>query len=385
MKKIFFVTGGTGFVGSNLVKKLHEENRKALFFLLSRDKKDVLAEDRVNKLFPSAYTMKGNICLPNLGLSLKDIRLLSKLSCDYEIELWHAAGNISFDEASSDETFSVNFGGAKNVVEFCKKFGIKRIHYVSTAYVAGDRKKLGGDKQIAYEKEDWINQKLRNSYEESKLRAEVYLKEKGKELNLKVTCYRISVAVGRYENGFANNFSGYYNFCKFIVLRDRMQNGFKISRPIEMWVPKNATVNIACIDWMIDLMVKISERNESVGEVFHISNPDPPQSSWLMEKSLKILGEMGICVDGIKIFTYDSSKKHIIKTPESPFERTISYYQNYAESELRFDNANVLKVLGCMPKHPKINEKFIKRLLNFALSRNFGRPVKKVLSKRLLV
>ena len=32
MKKIFFVTGATGFVGSNLVQKLYVENRKALFF-----------------------------------------------------------------------------------------------------------------------------------------------------------------------------------------------------------------------------------------------------------------------------------------------------------------------------------------------------------------
>ena len=328
--------------------------------------------------------MKGDVCLcPNLGLSLKDIRLLSKLSSDYEIELWHAAGNISFDEASSDETFSVNFDGTKNVVEFCKKIGIKRIHYVSTAYIAGNRQKLGNDKQIAYEKEDWINQKLRNPYEESKLRAEVYIKKKREELDLKVTCYRISVAVGRYEDGFANNFSGYYNFCKFIVLRDRMQNGFKALKPIEMWVPKNATVNIACIDWMVDLMVKISEKNEGVGEVFHISNPDPPQSSWLMEKSLKVLGDLGICVDGIKIFTHDRLKKDIIKTPENPIERTFSYYQDYAESELRFDNANVKKVLGYMPKHPKIDENFIERLLSFALSRNFGRPVKKILSKKL--
>ena len=97
--------------------------------------------------------MKGDVCLwPNLGLSLKDIRLLSKLSNDYEIELWHAAGNISFDEASSDETFSVNFDGTKNVVEFCKKIGIKRIHYISTAYVAGDRQKLAMTSKLLIKK-----------------------------------------------------------------------------------------------------------------------------------------------------------------------------------------------------------------------------------------
>ena len=74
-----------------------------LYFFTFKRQKGVSAEDRVNRLFPSAYTMKGDVCLcPNLGLSLKDIRLLSKLSSDYEIELWHAAGNISFDEASSE-------------------------------------------------------------------------------------------------------------------------------------------------------------------------------------------------------------------------------------------------------------------------------------------
>ena len=97
-----------------------------------------------------------------------------------------------------------------------------------------------------------------------------------------------------------------------------MQNGFKAVKEIEMWVPKKATVNIACIDWMVDLMVKISEKNESAGEVFHISNPDPPQSSWLMEKSLKVLGKLGICVDGIKIFTYDRLKKTLLKLQKAP-------------------------------------------------------------------
>ena len=85
-----------------------------------------------------------------------------------------------------------------------------------------------------------------------------------------------------------------------------------------MWVPKNATVNIACIDWMVDLMIKISEKNESVGEVFHISNPDPPQSSWLMEKSLKVLSDFGICVDGIKIFTYEHLKNALLKFQKAP-------------------------------------------------------------------
>ena len=386
MKKIFFVTGATGFVGSNLVRKLREDNGEALFFLLARDKKGASAEDRVNKLFPGAYTIKGDVCLgSNLGISSKDISLLNNLLDDHEFELWHAAGEISFDEASFDETFLVNFYGTKNVVEFCKKIGIKRIHYVSTAYVAGDRQELDENRQIAYEKEDFVGQKLRNPYEESKLKAEIYLKKEGEKLGLNVTCYRISVAVGRYENGSANNFSGYYNFCKIIVLNDHMQNGFKAFKPVEMWVPEDATVNIACVDWMVDLMVKISKKNESSGEVFHISNPDPPRASWLMEKSLKVLGKFGIYVDGIKIFTYKHLKKRIIKIPESPLERMILYYQDYAKSQLRFDNTNVQKILGCLPKHPQIDEKLIERLLGFALSRNFGRPVKKILSEKLSV
>ena len=251
--------------------------------------------------------------------------------------------------------------------------------------MAGDRRNLNKNKWIAYEREDWVSQKLRNPYEESKLRAEIYLREKGKEFGLEFTCYRISVAVGRYENGFANNFSGYYNFCKFITLRDRMQNGFREVKPIEMRVPKNATVNICCVDWMATLIAEISKKKESVGKVFHISNPDPPKSSWLMIKSLDVLSGLGIRVDGIKIFTYDDSLKKLAKAPESPIEMTFSYYQDYAESEIIFDNTNVRAVLGYMPKHPKIDERLIKRLLKFAVSKNFGRPLREIHSKRLLV
>ena len=90
----------------------------------------------------------------------------------------------------------------------------------------GIGKNWAATSRLLMKKEGWVNQKLRNPYEESKLKAEVYLKKKRKELGLKITYYRISVAVGRYEDGFANNFSGYYNFCKFMVLRDRIAKRF---------------------------------------------------------------------------------------------------------------------------------------------------------------
>ena len=65
-----------------------------------------------------------------------------------------------------------------------------------------------------------------------------------------------------------------------------MQNGFKALKPIEMWVPKNATVNIACIDWMVDSIVKISEKMKVLAKSF-IYQILIPQSSWLMEKKPK--------------------------------------------------------------------------------------------------
>lgn len=373
--KALFITGVTGFIGSNLAERLEKETNDKIF-VLAKSKGGLSAKERITKLLPDfgGEVVDGDICLGNdFGMSDYDKAMLA----GFEIEVWHVAGNVSFDTAKSDEVFRVNFDGTKNVLGFIKKMGIKRLHYISTAYVAGDRRGLGGVKEkIAFEDEDFVGQKFHNSYEESKLQAEILVKSTSSLFNIDTTVYRISVAVGDSITGKTSTFSGYYAYMrKLKSLKDRMERSGKTNGldGISVKIPSSAIVNVACVDYMVDIILAIAKNNKSIGGVFHVVNPNPPASIFLIKSGLKILG-----VKNIKIINDDSS---VFNTGSEKLERKIanlmSCYHHYARSDLVFDNSNVRSVVGVLPTHPVINEKLVKKLLDYAIKHNFGKSIKK--------
>lgn len=372
--KALFITGVTGFIGSNLAERLEKETNDKIF-VLARNKGGLSAKERITKLLPDfgGEVVDGDICLgDDFGMSDYDKAMLA----GFEIEVWHVAGNVSFDTAKSGEVFRVNFDGTKNVLGFIRKMGIKRLHYISTAYVAGDRRGLGGIKEkIAFENEDFVGQKFHNSYEESKLQAEILVKSNSSLFNIDTTVYRISVAVGDSITGKTSTFSGYYAYMrKLKSLKDKMERSGKNGLDgISVKIPSSAIVNIACVDYMVDTILAIAKNNKSIGGVFHVVNPNPPASIFLIKSGLKILG-----VKNIKIINDDSS---VFNTGSEKLERKIanlmSCYHHYARSDLVFDNSNVRSVVGILPTHPVINEKLIKKLLDYAIKHNFGKSIKK--------
>lgn len=376
--KALFITGVTGFIGSNLAERLEKETNDKIF-VLARNKGGLSAKERITKLLPDfgGEVVDGDICLgDDFGMSDYDKAMLA----GFEIEVWHVAGNVSFDTAKSDEVFRVNFDGTKNVLGFIRKMGIKRLHYISTAYVAGDRRGLGGVKEkIAFENEDFVGQKFHNSYEESKFRAEIMVKATSSLFNIDTTVYRISVAVGDSITGKTSTFSGYYAYMhKLKLLKDRMERSGRANGldGISVKIPSSAIVNIACVDYMVDIILAIAKNNKSIGGVFHVVNPNPPSADALFVKNLETLG-----IKGINIIYSDniSGGQFISKLPlkiEKKINQAMFCYQDYTQCRLSFDNRNVCKILGGISSHPIFDEKLIQKLLNYAIKHSFGRMEK---------
>lgn len=373
--KALFITGVTGFIGSNLAERLEEETGDKIF-VLARSKGELSAKERVKKALPdfSGEVMEGDVCLgEDFGMSDHNKIMLSK----FDLEVWHIAGNVSFDTSKSDEVFRDNFGGTKNVLGFIRKMGVKRVHYISTAYVAGDRRGLGGIKEkIAFENEDFIGQKFHNAYEESKLKAEILVKNTSSLLNLETTIYRISVAVGNSLTGKTSTFSGYYAYMyKLKLLKDRLEKSGKANSldGISVKIPSSAIVNIACVDYMVDTIIALAKNNKSVGGVFHVVNPNPPYAGVLFKKNLEILG-----IKSVNIIYSDniSGGQFVSELPlkvEKKINQAMFCYQDYTQCRLLFDNRNVRKVLGGVFPHPIFNEKLIQKLLNYAIKHDFGK------------
>ncbi|XP_071876916.1 putative fatty acyl-CoA reductase CG5065 [Bombus fervidus] len=141
------VTGATGFVGIGLLEKLMRVcPRIAAICILIRPKTNETIEQRFKKimddpiydgikaknpsLFSRVYPVKGDVSLPNLGLSQEDRNLLlEKINI-----VFHAAATVRFNEPLH-VAVNVNTSGTARVVELWNelKHPVSFVH-VSTAY-----------------------------------------------------------------------------------------------------------------------------------------------------------------------------------------------------------------------------------------------------------
>jgi len=128
------ITGGTGFIGSHLVKLLLEENHiVTIFDNFSNSKKDSIL--RLSKL--GAKIIEGDIT---------NKKQISNAVIDQQIVI-HLAAKISVIESmrNPQETMHVNVEGTMNLLEECRKNKVENIIIASSAAVyddAGSPKKI---------------------------------------------------------------------------------------------------------------------------------------------------------------------------------------------------------------------------------------------------
>ena len=261
--KALFLTGATGFVGSNLLQRFSTSPvyRQLPVFVLARSHGQKTAAQRVDEIIPdfSGKVIEGDLCHPGMGINNEDKKILT----GYSLEFWHVAGNTKFAKEEAALIYKDNFIGTRNVLQFVEAFSVRQFHYMSTAYVAGDRTRLlNGSLQTALEEEVDVGQRFRNPYEESKLKAEMLVRDTTRKLGLKTNIYRIGIAVGRSDTGAATAFTGYYNYMMgFKVLRDKISNNLSLYRhdgvslkngvlhiPLRICGSANATLNVGCVD-----------------------------------------------------------------------------------------------------------------------------------------
>ncbi|XP_043604626.1 fatty acyl-CoA reductase 2-like [Bombus pyrosoma] len=141
------VTGATGFVGKALLEKLIRVfPRIAAIFILLRPKTDETIEERFKKLIDDpiydaikakhssvlskVYPVKGDVNLPDLGLSREDRNLL----LENVNVVFHVAATVRFDEPLH-VAVNINTKGTARVIELWNeiKHPISFVH-VSTAF-----------------------------------------------------------------------------------------------------------------------------------------------------------------------------------------------------------------------------------------------------------
>src|SRR5215831_12786474 len=282
--KHILITGATGFLGSHLTGRLLQDGHRVT--ALARGSKNTPPRDRVKTVlrdvsgvsqFQNLEVFEGDISLPGLGLS----HSAKKQILTTTDEVWHCAASLSFQEEDREEIFRMNVDGTRQVVDFVKRTPRRRLQHVSTAYIAGIRNDL------ALESEINVGQTFKNAYEESKCQAELLVAEEQRKGAIVASVYRPSIVIGDSRSGRVTHFHGVYAFIRALWgslerLRRRVPNGGLVHLPLRVLCAEAQTLNFVPIDYVVDAMLAISERSDSVGNTYLLEDPATTENRlWL--------------------------------------------------------------------------------------------------------
>jgi thioester reductase-like protein len=163
----------------------------------------------------------------------------------------------------------VNVDGTGNVLELCAEADkLERLNYVSTAYVAGVRK------GVVYEHELALGQAFKNHYESTKFQAEVWVREAMDDVP--TTIYRPAIVVGDSRTGETQKFDGPYYMLRVVAFAESR------GMPIPQFGRSAAPFNVVPVDFVVDALVAGSLSANAVGETLHLVDPEPVTASELL-------------------------------------------------------------------------------------------------------
>ncbi|MDO8141095.1 MAG: SDR family oxidoreductase [Candidatus Brocadiales bacterium] len=372
-QKSILITGATGFLGSYVARELFD----AGFHLkLLVRKTTTSAKERLYEIFPAtrilSYGLKallkrieiieGDSSRNYLGLSAREYFKLA----DTVDEVFHCAETTKLRKGEGDTLARINVLGTALISLFCITKRPKRLHYISTAYVAGNRR------GTVLEGELERGQSFNNGYERSKYEAERYLAVFLGQYRIPCTIYRPSIITGDTITGYTRNCDNIYVFFRELnrlKARGMPRNGNSFMTPLRIPGDKYSTINLLPVDYAARAIAAISMQAESINKTFHIVNPSPPT---LGELAVWLVAATGN--NRIKIAPLHEFKMQPHTPEEQLFLRRTAIFQPYMFGEACFDSTNTRSLLsGTGIECPIVTDDLICKYNEYAVGMNWGR------------
>ncbi|HEX6742696.1 MAG TPA: SDR family oxidoreductase [Solirubrobacteraceae bacterium] len=350
------LTGATGFVGMAVLARLLAADHEVHCLIRASD--DAEADSRLRAVLhrvqaPAtgrAVAIAGDLTAPRLGLGERHDEIAAGVGT-----VIHSAASVAFD-LPIEEARAINVEGTRRVLDFAGAVpDLQRVAYVSTAYVAGNRR------GTVYE-DDRETGSFRNSYERSKHEAEAVVRSS----TLPWTIARPSIIVGESTTGWTASFNVLY-----APLRAFAAGAYPV-----LPARRRSPVDVVPVDYVADAVAALARHPEAAGGTYHLTAGSHASSvgeimSLTTERFERPAPRL-VPPRAYRRFLHPLVLRRAAPSTRRVLERSEVYFPYFA-MRLRYDDARARALLEPMGIAAPRLEDYFERIVEFARAARWGK------------
>ena len=364
--RTILLTGGTGLLWSYLLRDLLLAD--VPLAVMARPTRRQTAADRVAAIVGGweeviggplrmPRVLVGDLGQPRCGLGDAELGWVRE-HCGQVV---NNAASLTFRGVDrSAEPWRTNVGGTAAMLSLAEAAGIRHVHHVSTAYVAGLRS------GTVMEDELDLGQAYGNDYERSKAEAEATVRA-ADHLET-ATIYRPSIIVGDSATSYTSTYHGYYAALRLgHTLLTRVPIGSTSGRALLglLGIEADARKNFVPVDWVSAVITRAILTPAARGRTFHVTHPEPLPMEFVAT----------VIQEAVEAYSEAAAPDSPDACDEQWFAEhlrvQLDIYQRYFRTDPVFDRRHTQAIAGDLPC-PVLNRETLLRMSKFAITHNFS-------------